>query len=66
MSPLAHVHVLVPQPGQQHPPVEIDDLRARRSGQAGPHPGDDAVGDEHVDHGAVERGGAQQDRGVGH
>ena len=64
--PLVEVHVRVPQPGQQHPPVEIDDLRALRRGQVRADRGDGAGVDEDVGHRAVERGGPQQDRGVGH
>ena len=44
--PLVEVHVRVPQAGQEHPPVEVDDLRPLPVGQAGPDRGDGAAVDE--------------------
>jgi hypothetical protein len=63
--PLVEVHVRVPQPGQQHPPVEIDDLRALRRGQVRADRGDGAGVDEDVGHRAVRAADRSRTAGSG-
>ena len=63
--PLVEVHVRVPQAGQQHPPVEVDDLAPPvRAGRPGPIAATAPPSTSDVGDGAVERGAAEQDRGT--
>ena len=60
--PLVEVHVVVPQPGQQGPPVQLDDLGIRRGGHLRPDRGQRPVLDEDVHRDPVQACATQQCR----